>query len=106
MRLMSRRPSEAPQRLTDPAQGEPDRLGRVRIFLAARPWIFDSVVWALPVAFLGVSTELATAETSELSSLPVPVHLILALLQTVPLALRRTRPEERRVADACNAPAR
>jgi|GEM_PF-238993 len=92
MRLMSRRPSEAPQRLTDPAQGEPDRLERMRIFLAARPWIFDSVVWALPVAFLGVSTELATAETSELSSLPVPVHLILALLQTVPLALRRTVP--------------
>jgi hypothetical protein len=29
---------------------------------------------------MGVSTELATAETSELSSLPVPVHLILALL--------------------------
>src|SRR5699024_9910533 len=71
-----------------PAQGYPDRLERVRIFLASRPWIFDSVGWAPPVAFFGVSTELATAEASALSALPVPIHLILALLQTVPLALR------------------
>ncbi len=92
MKHMSDRPSETPRSLPDPARAEPDRLERLRIFLASRPWIFDSIVWALPVTFIGVSTELATAEASDLSSLPVPIHVLIALLQTVPLALRRIRP--------------
>jgi signal transduction histidine kinase len=92
MRLMSNRPSEAPPRVSDSVRSEPDRLERVRIFLASRPWISDSVLWALPVALIGVSTELATAESSDLSSLPVPIHILIALLETVPLALRRTAP--------------
>src|SRR5699024_10083392 len=92
MRLMSNRPSEAPPRVSDSVRSEPDRLERVRIFLASRPWISDSVLWALPVALIGVSTELATAESSDLSSFPVPIHILIALLETVPLALRRTAP--------------
>lgn len=92
MRPMSNRPSAAPRNLPDPARVESDRLERVRIFLASHPWIFDSVIWALPVAFISVSTAISTADANELSSLPMPVHVVIALLETVPLSLRRLAP--------------
>src|SRR5699024_7033579 len=50
MRLMSNRPSEAPPRVSGSVRSEPDRLERVRICLASRRWMSDSVLCDLPVA--------------------------------------------------------
>ncbi|MDK8436670.1 sensor histidine kinase [Brevibacterium sp. GP-SGM9] len=89
---MSNRESGNTAGLPAPQQWAPDRIDRARRFLAARPWILDSLLWALPVTFFAVLTATAQAERSELALVPEPIQIAIALLQTVPLALRRTRP--------------
>lgn len=89
---MSNRESGDAAGLPAPQQWAPDRIDRTRRFLAARPWIIDSLLWALPVTFFAVLTAAAQAERSDLALVPEPVQIAIALLQTVPLALRRTRP--------------
>ena len=89
---MSNRESGNAAGLPAPQQWAPDRIDRARRFLAARPWILDSLLWALPVTFFAVLTATAQAERSELALVPEPIQIAIALLQTVPLALRRTRP--------------
>lgn len=89
---MSNRESRAPARASELRLGDPDRFDRVRGYLAARPWIADSLLWALPLASLAVISAVGTAKPNTLTSMPVPVHAAIALLQTAPLALRRTTP--------------
>ncbi|WP_166969793.1 sensor histidine kinase [Brevibacterium atlanticum] len=77
---------------SDRDTGGPGRFDRLRRYLTARPWILDSLVWALPVTFFGVLTAVSIAQTNVVSMVPPFVQIAIALLQTVPLALRRTRP--------------
>lgn len=88
---MSNRVSRVPARPSGP-QEDPDRVDRLRGFLAARPWITDSLIWALPVSAVTMLTMIGGAEATTLSSVPMPVRIAILLLETAPLALRRTAP--------------
>ncbi len=72
--------------------GRLDGSERLRRFLTARPWILDSLFWALPVTFFGVLTAVSIAQTNVVSMVPSFVQIAIAVLETAPLALRRTRP--------------
>ena len=72
---------------------DPDsRLHRARRLLAAHPWVADALIWVLPLAYIAVTTILAGAETPTFTALPTFFQVAIVLLQTLPLALRRTAP--------------
>jgi signal transduction histidine kinase len=80
---------------TATSEHDTGRLGgseRLRRFLTVRPWILDSLFWALPVTFFGVLTAVSIAQTNVVSMVPPFVQIAIAVLETAPLALRRTRP--------------
>lgn len=89
---MSNRSTRAAAGPPKPQQRTPDRVDRIRRFVAARPWIVDTVLWALPLTYLTVVFTSSQAERSEIALVPVAVQIGIVLLQTLPLGLRRTAP--------------
>ncbi|WP_188550240.1 sensor histidine kinase [Sediminivirga luteola] len=67
---------------------------RLPRYLDRRPWIMDTLVWAVPLALIGVLSFGAGQADQTVWGRPSPPALLLALelLTTLPLALRRTRP--------------
>jgi signal transduction histidine kinase len=104
MASMSNRPNRTAG--DQPQQRSPDRFDRVsnrsdrrssrsdraRAFLAARPWIVDTLLWALPIAYVTVIFTLSQSKASEIALVPVSVQVGIVLVQTLPLGLRRTAP--------------
>lgn len=65
---------------------------RLRGVLAAHPWIADGLLWALPVAVISVNSILARVWVNTTGTAPKWLDVVIALLMTLPLALRRMRP--------------
>lgn len=89
---MSNRSTRAAAGPPKPQQRTPDRVDRIRRFVAARPWIVDTVLWALPLTYLTIVFTSSQAERSEIALVPVFVQVGITILQTAPLCLRRTTP--------------
>ncbi|GAA1864946.1 sensor histidine kinase [Brevibacterium marinum] len=89
---MNDRLSAARGRQASPPAGPGSRLDRVRALLAAHPWVSDALIWVLPLAYIAVAAIVANAETPSFTALPTFLQVAIVLLQTVPLALRRTAP--------------
>src|SRR5699024_846027 len=67
-------------------------VSRARALLTAHPWVTDGLLWAAPVAWLSVNAILSRVWVDNTSTLPQALHVAVALLMTLPLALRRLRP--------------
>lgn len=65
---------------------------RARAAYIDRPWIGDGLLWAAPAAWLSVNSVLGRVWVDITSTAPQWLHIVVALLMTVPLALRRLRP--------------
>lgn len=65
---------------------------RVRSVLAAHPWIADGLLWALPTAAVSTASVAANTAALSFSSVPHWAHIAIALVMTIPLALRRLAP--------------
>lgn len=89
---MSNRPIRTAGDRPEPQQRTPDRFDRIRGQVAARPWIVDTLLWALPITYLTIVFTLSQAERSEIALVPIAVQVGIVLIQTLPLGLRRTAP--------------
>lgn len=89
---MSNRSTAAVGGRPDPQLRTPDRFDRLRRYVTARPWIVDSLLWALPITYLTVVFTASQAERNALALVPTWVQIGIVLLQTLPLGLRRTAP--------------
>jgi signal transduction histidine kinase len=65
---------------------------RFRRFFARRPWIADTLVWALPLIFVSVLSSSQQGFLYTDSAMPVQVAVALSFLMAAPLALRRAAP--------------
>ena len=65
---------------------------RLRGVLRAHPWISDGLLWALPVAVVSVNSIMARVLVNTTGIAPRWLDATIALLITLPLALRRITP--------------